>query len=208
MYVLISLIVFTDKNLEHIWTFYTNGISLHFNCIQIHNNKDSSWEHKHYKFNKQLFNQLDFILTDIFEIVPSLLFIDLFRHTYMSPIHHIKKHLSLTFVVSHLLSQRLVKVSTTLLLELSIVLVRLAVRYLDRSLPNPIPCVLDIPEVLVEDTKQPRFLPWEFGTLLDSVLNCKLAIFFIFSRFLVGQQKVCHTFTSQSRTKSYCELQW
>ena len=24
------------------------------------------------------------------EIVPSILFIDLFRHTYMSPIHHVK----------------------------------------------------------------------------------------------------------------------
>ena len=31
--------------------------------------------------------------TDIFEIVPSLLFIDLFRHTYMSPIHHMKLYL-------------------------------------------------------------------------------------------------------------------
>ena len=41
-------------------------------------------------FNKQFFNLLGFILTDIFEIVPSLLFIDLFRHTYMSPIHHMK----------------------------------------------------------------------------------------------------------------------
>ena len=34
----------------------------------------------------------------------------------------------------------------------------------NRSLPNPIPCVLDILEVLVEDTEQPRFLPWEFAT--------------------------------------------
>ena len=65
---------------------------------------------------------------------------------------------------SHLVSQRLVKVVTTLLLELSFVLVRLAVRYLNCSLPNPIPCVLDILEVLVEDTEQPSFLPWEFDT--------------------------------------------
>ena len=38
MYVLISLIVFTDKYLGHVWKFYTNGISLHFNYIQIQNN--------------------------------------------------------------------------------------------------------------------------------------------------------------------------
>ena len=45
----ISLIVFTDKYLGHVWTFYTNGFSLHSNYIQIHNNnKDSSWEYKHY----------------------------------------------------------------------------------------------------------------------------------------------------------------
>ena len=37
---LIRLIVFTDKYLGHNWTFYTNGSSLHFNYIQIHNNKD------------------------------------------------------------------------------------------------------------------------------------------------------------------------
>ena len=45
------------------------------------------------------------------------------------------------------------------------VLVRLAVGYLNRSLPNPIPCVLAKMEVLAEDTKQPRFLPWEFDTI-------------------------------------------
>ena len=33
---MISLIVFTDKYLGHIWTFYTNGFSLHSNYIQIH----------------------------------------------------------------------------------------------------------------------------------------------------------------------------
>ena len=54
-------------------------------------------------------------------------------------------------------------------------LVRLAVRYLNRALPNPIPCVLDILEALVEDTKQPRFLPWEFdtGTLLIKTDFCR-----------------------------------
>ena len=46
----------------------------------------------------------------------------------------------------------------------SFVLVRLAVRYLNRSLRNPILFVLDILEVLVEDTKHPRFLPWKFDT--------------------------------------------
>ena len=46
--------------------------------------------------------------------------------------------------------------------ESSFCLARLAVRYLNRYLPNPIPCVLDKPEVLVKDTEQPRFLPWEF----------------------------------------------
>ena len=66
-------------------------------------------------------------------------------------------------------------------------LVRLAVRYLNRSLPNPIPCVLDIQEVLVEDTEQPRFLPWEFVTNLfkgslvqffsDVVMEKVLAVF-------------------------------
>ena len=61
------------------------------------------------------------------------------------------------------LVKRLVKVVTTLLLELSFVVVRLAVRYLNRSLPNPIPCVLDKPEVLPKSNKQPRFLTWEFN---------------------------------------------
>ena len=32
---LISLIVFTDKYLGHVRTFYTNGFSLHSNYIQI-----------------------------------------------------------------------------------------------------------------------------------------------------------------------------
>ena len=45
-------------------------------------------------------------------------------------------------------------------------LVGLAVRYLIHSLPNLIPCVLDILEVLVEDTDQPSFLPWEFDTIV------------------------------------------
>ena len=45
---MISLIVFTDQYQGHVWTFYTNGFSLHSNHIQIHNNKDSSWEYKHY----------------------------------------------------------------------------------------------------------------------------------------------------------------
>ena len=46
-------------------------------------------------------------------------------------------------------------------------LVRLAARYLNRSLPNPFPGfpgVLDKPEVLARVTEQPRFLPWEFDT--------------------------------------------
>ena len=47
---MISLIVFTDKYLGHIQTLYTNGISLHFNYIQINNNKDSSWEDTHYMY--------------------------------------------------------------------------------------------------------------------------------------------------------------
>ena len=37
----ISLIVFTDNYLGHIRTFYTKGISLHFNYLQIHNNKNN-----------------------------------------------------------------------------------------------------------------------------------------------------------------------
>ena len=41
-------------------------------------------------FNKQFFNLLGLVLTNIFEIVPSLLFKDLFHHTYMSPILHVK----------------------------------------------------------------------------------------------------------------------
>ena len=49
---------------------------------------------------------------------------------------------------------------------LSFMLVGLAVRYLIHSLPNLIPCVLDILEVLVEDTDQPSFLPWEFDTIV------------------------------------------
>ena len=72
---------------------------------------------------------------------------------------------------SHLLSQSLVKVVTTLILELSFMLVGLAVRYLNRSLPNAIICVQDILEVLVEDTKQHRFLPWEFNTLAKTDLK-------------------------------------
>ena len=50
-------------------------------------------------------------------------------------------------------------------------LVRMAVRYLNSSLPNPIPCMLDILEVLVEDTEQPRFLPWEFDTIGKAIYN-------------------------------------
>ena len=61
---------------------------------------------------------------------------------------------------------RVSKSSYNSVLELSFVLVRLAIRYLNRSLPNPIPCVLDILEVLGEDTEQPRFLPWEFDTVM------------------------------------------
>ena len=45
--------------------------------------------------DKQFFNLLGFILTNIFEIVPSLLFMDLFRHTYMSQIHHVKSFLDM-----------------------------------------------------------------------------------------------------------------
>ena len=41
-------------------------------------------------------------MTDIFEIVPSLLFIDLFCHTCMSPIHHIKFSINLVFVVHNM----------------------------------------------------------------------------------------------------------
>ena len=73
-----------------------------------------------------------------------------------------------SFYVLHLYSLitklKVSKSSYNSVLELSFVLVRLAVRYLNCSLPNPIPCVLDILEVLVEDTEQPRFLPWEFDT--------------------------------------------
>ena len=36
------------------------------------------------------------------------------------------------------------------------------IRYLNCSLPNSIPCVLD---KLAESTEQPRFLPWEFDTI-------------------------------------------
>ena len=58
------------------------------------------------------------------------------------------------------------KSSYNSILELSFVLVRLAVRYLNLSLPNPIPCVLVILEVISKPTEQPRFLPWEFDTQL------------------------------------------
>ena len=67
---MISLIVFTDKYQGH--------------------------DYKHDMFNKQFFNLLGFVLTNIFEIVPSLLFIDLFRHTYMSPIHHVKCYIQIS----------------------------------------------------------------------------------------------------------------
>ena len=50
---MISLIVFTDKYQGHVWTFCTKWLSLHSNYIQIHNNKDYSWEHKHYMKNEQ-----------------------------------------------------------------------------------------------------------------------------------------------------------
>ena len=39
------------------------------------------------------------------------------------------------------------------------------------SLPNPIPCVLDKPEVLPKPTEKPRFLLWEFDT--NKVLDVK-----------------------------------
>ena len=45
---MISLIVFTNNYQGDVWTFYTNGFSLRSNEIQIHNNKDSSWEYKQY----------------------------------------------------------------------------------------------------------------------------------------------------------------
>ena len=38
---------------------------------------------------------------------------------------------------------------------------KLAVRYLNRSLPNSIPCALD---KVAETAEQSRFLPWEFQT--------------------------------------------
>ena len=56
--------------------------------------------------------------------------------------------------------------------------VGLAVRDLNHSLTNPIPCVLDILEVLVEDTEQPRFLPWEFATgiaMVQTIWNLNLS---------------------------------
>ena len=56
------------------------------------------------------------------------------------------------------------------------------IQRVNRSIPNPIPCVLDILEVLVEDTEQPRFLPWDFNTVVFdsdfqtfvSVLTCSV----------------------------------
>ena len=69
----ISLIVFTDPIKDMFGHYILNGFSLHSNYIQIHNNKDYSWEYKHLSC----------------EIVQSILFIDLFRHTYMSAIHHV-----------------------------------------------------------------------------------------------------------------------
>ena len=73
--------------------------------------------------------------------------------------------------VLYLLSQKmLVKVVTTPLLELTFLLVRLALRYLNRSLPKS-PWMLDKPEVLAGVTKRPRFLPWEFDTLTKNTYN-------------------------------------
>ena len=58
---------------------------------------------------------------------------------------------------SYLLIQRLAKVVTTLLLELSFVL---ATRYLNlTALSLTIPCVLDNLEDIAEVTEQLRFLP-------------------------------------------------
>ena len=75
----------------------------------------------------------------------------------------------LTFIpsllCSYLLSQRLVKVVTTLWLELSFLLARLASKDTFTALSQTIPCVLDNQEVLAEVTEQPRFLPWKFDTL-------------------------------------------
>ena len=38
-------------------------------------------------------------------------------------------------------------------------------RYLNCSLPNQFPWIIDKPEVLAEVTKRPRFLPWQFDTI-------------------------------------------
>ena len=59
-------------------------------------------------------------------------------------------------------------------MQITFVVVRLAVRYLNRSLPNPIiPCVLDILEVIPKPTEQPRFLPWEFDTNIFLLCTAK-----------------------------------
>ena len=84
-----------------------------------------------------------------------------------------------------LLSQRLVRVVTTLILKLSFVLVRLAIRYLNRSLPNPIPCVLVKPEVLAEDTEQPRFLPWEVDTTRSLVEIHNMGAWLFYGKYII-----------------------
>ena len=64
------------------------------------------------------------------------------------------------------------------------------VRYLNCYLPNPIPCVLDILEVIPKPTEQPRFLPWEFDTSSASVYSTIKLMLYVFSVDLVFKEEV------------------
>ena len=66
--------------------------------------------------------------------------------------------------VLYLLSQKVSKSSYNSVAWVIICVGKTAVIHFNRYLPYPIACVQDILEALVEDTKQPKFLPWEFDT--------------------------------------------
>ena len=69
MYV-ISLIVFTDNYYGHSIIFivheihFTKYMLLNYINLQ-NNNKENTWEYKHYMLTKQFFNELGFVLSKL-----------------------------------------------------------------------------------------------------------------------------------------------
>ena len=95
------------------------------------------------------------------QIRPSL------ARTYLKPKNMMIKHLNFTHVFLYLLSQKVSKSSYNSETWVIICVSKTGCRYLNRSLPNQFLWMLDKPEVLAEVTEWPRFLPWQFDTVVD-----------------------------------------